>query len=375
MDLFLSMDIKTPKIELTPELKERILNSVQTILQTEYSGYKAELRNKHDRLNFACPYCGDSESGNKKRGNLYWSTLMYHCYNGGCSKPHTNVLTLLKDFNQSINNLTDLGLVLDYIKEHKVVQNTSDFLTFGAFETLNNIAIDKKELMKTMYAREIRPTDNIYSYLKGRLLHKRLEHFAWNQKRQQLLIFNLHKGKVLGMQIANMDFKYKGPKYITYTIERIYDKILKNTEPLDGIEGIEVVNTLSTYFGIFTVDFTRTYTIFEGPMDWLLYPKNSLAISGISKNSDMFDDNPNTRYFFDNDKIGKDMMTKKLKIGSKVFLWKKFMEDNNLDKARVNSKMIKDYNDIIMYCFRKKDLAYKKIEEYFSNSKFDTYYI
>ena len=39
-----------------------------------------------DKLNFACPYCGDSERDpNKKRGNLYLSTQTYKCFNDGCA--------------------------------------------------------------------------------------------------------------------------------------------------------------------------------------------------------------------------------------------------------------------------------------------------
>ena len=38
------------------------------------------------------------------------------------------------------------------------------------------------------------------------------------------------------------------------------------------------------------VDLSRNFTIFEGPTDALLFPNNSIALSGINKNSDMFDD-------------------------------------------------------------------------------------
>ena len=33
-----------------------------------------------NRLNFCCPYCGDSKDSKKKRGNLYTDTLTYKCY-------------------------------------------------------------------------------------------------------------------------------------------------------------------------------------------------------------------------------------------------------------------------------------------------------
>ena len=38
-----------------------------------------------DKLNFACPYCGDSaHDSKKKRGNLYPERGFYKCYNDGC---------------------------------------------------------------------------------------------------------------------------------------------------------------------------------------------------------------------------------------------------------------------------------------------------
>ena len=79
---------------------------------------------------------------------------------------------------------------------------------------------------------------------------------------------------------------------------------------------------------------------------------------------------PYTRYFFDNDKVGKGIMQEKLKVKKTVFLWKKFFEVSGMPSQRV-----KDFNDIALYCFRNKHNGHTKIEECFSNNKFDSYYL
>ena len=58
---------------------------------------------------------------------------MFHCYN--CSK-HTNVLQLLKDYENGLTNHEDVGTVLDYISENKVVIESTEYLQLGVFENL-----------------------------------------------------------------------------------------------------------------------------------------------------------------------------------------------------------------------------------------------
>lgn len=113
------------------------------------------------------------------------------------------------------------------------------------------------------------------------------------------------------------------------------------------------------------VDLSRTFTIFEGPTDALLYPRNSIALCGINKNSHMFDEIPSARYMFDNDAIGRRTMESKLKRKKSVFMWKKFIKENKLDRN------IKDFNDLIKFCYFDKNSAYKKLDKYFSTSPYD----
>lgn len=357
----------TMEKELTLDIKQKVLQKTQEILNANFTGYKAEIVQKHGRLNFCCPYCGDSSDGKKKRGNLYWNSLMFHCYNGGCSKKHSNIVGMLKDFGKKFDNVNQLSTVLDYIKNNHTDLDDSSFLEFGVFEYLINLSIDREKLKSILGLVEIENDKKSYSYLKARLLHKRLDKFLYSPKEDAIYVLNTYKDSIVGYQVKPFD-KTK-QKYISYTIEKIYKDVLKDDSALDGIEDLERINTLSIYFDIFHVDFTKPFYIFEGPLDCFLYPGNSIAVSGSDKNTDMFDDNPNVNYFFDNDKAGKNIMTTKIKKGNKVFLWQKLFLDYRIEDN------IKDFNDLMIYCFRTKNQCYKNLDKYFSKNKLDIYFL
>ena len=347
------------KTNISSELKDKILTKIQNLLHNEFHGEKARIKIGYDRINFACPYCGDSaDNVYKKRGNVYWKTLMFHCYN--CSK-HTNVLNLLEHFKKGLSNTNEVSTVLDYIQQNKVEVKSSEYLQIGVFQTLNELSIDRKEFAKILSLSELKPNTTAFKFVKGKFLQQRSNHFLYSDKTNQLYILNLTKeNKVIGYQIRN--FEKGKAKYVSYTMEKMYSELNKQ---FPNVTDPEKVNSLSIYFNIMIVDLSRNFTIFEGPTDALLYPKNSLALSGINKNSDMFDQISTARYLFDNDVIGRKTMEQKLEKKKAVFMWKKFIKDHKLDRN------IKDFNDLIKYCYFHKNSAYKNIDKYFTTSPYD----
>jgi len=349
------------KKKISSELKEKLLTKIQNVLHNEFHGEKTRIKQGYDRCNIACPYCGDSaDNVYKKRGNIYWKTLMYHCYN--CSK-HTNVVSFLKDFKSGLNNANEVGTVLDFISQNKVEVKSAEYLEIGVFKTLNDLSISTKEFAKTLSLSKLKPNTVPYKFVKARFLLQRSNHFLYSEKTNQLYILNLTKNdKVIGYQIRN--FEKDRAKYVSYTLEKMYSELGKEI-PSKYKDGMEKANSLSIYFNVMIVDLSRTFTIFEGPTDALLYPSNSLALSGINKNSDMFDEIPNARYMFDNDAIGRRTMEAKLKKKKQVFMWKKFIKDYKLNKR------IKDFNDLIRECYFNKNSAYKNMDKYFTTSPYD----
>ena len=132
---------------------------------------------------------------------------------------------------------------------------------------------------------------------------------------------------------------------------------------------IQKLNDISTLFGVLNMDFTRPVTVFEGPID-AKFINNSLALCTVGRNVDQFADIPTIRYMFDNDKSGKNAMRELLKQGKEVFLWEKFINENELKEYPV-----KDLNDLILICYQNKKDAYKYINNYFSSNSLDGFYV
>ena len=134
-------------------------------------------------------------------------------------------------------------------------------------------------------------------------------------------------------------------------------------------EQLNNLTKISTLFGIMQLNFQRPITMFEGPLD-AKFMTNSLALATAGRSTDDFDEIPTVRYMFDNDATGKKKMTEKLKRGRPVFMWSKFLKENGLDTYN-----IKDLNDLMLKCFELKIDAHKKIDQYFTSSQLDLWYV
>ena len=356
-------------MEITSNKREEITLKIQRILNSSFTGPKTQMKIHRDRLNFACPYCGDSHDVHKKRGNLYWKSLAYHCYNSGCSKRHTNLVNFFKDHGETISNKDDLILFLDYIRINQVVVASKDYMQLDIFQNLREYSIPLsviKEKLKLVSSEE---NMKIERYLKGRFMHHKLKYFLFDPKEEQLYIFNLTPDlqNTFGWQIRN--FKEGREKYVSFNIEKINILILDRKIDLPD-DVIIKMNTLSIFFNIATVDFMKPVTVFEGPIDSFLC-SNSIAITGLDKPTEMFDDIPTIRYLFDNDYPGRKKMEEKLKMRKTVFMWNKLLRDFKIQPRLANMKSVKDFNDLIKYCWKIKSDAIKNYDQYFTYNPLD----
>jgi hypothetical protein len=354
-------------MELNEVKKNQIESKVSYILGQNFTGEKAQLRSFRDRLNFACPYCGDShENHHKKRGNLYFNNLFFHCFN--CSK-HVNLVSFFKDHNQSINSTDDLSFYLDYIRNNQVVKVTKDYLEANVFSQLKEYSIPIKEIKEKLRLVDSSESMKLEKYLKARFMHRHLDYFLFDSYRDQLYIFNLtpDKKSTIGWQIRN--FKENRTKYVSYNIEKINHLILEKSINCTE-EDIAKMNTLSLYFGIFHTDFTRSVNIFEGVIDSLLL-SNSIAITGADKPTEMFDDIPTIKYFFDNDIKGRKIMEFKLKKRKKVFMWNLLLKDFKIQPRLADMKSVKDLSDLVEYCWKTKNDAIKNLDRYYTENPLD----
>lgn len=351
---------------LTEDLKQKIRSLVKEVVVREHGHpSKQMVKEMPGRLSVACPYCGDSTTDmHKKRGNLYWDTLQYHCYN--CNE-HADLNRFLKDHDLRLRESGDRIDVIEYIKDRKVEIKQVETLKHGVYLKAHENAIKVEDFKKHFGAKTIEPGDFPWFYLKNRALHHKSEEFLYSNNGKNLWILNkTPDGKILSCQSRKLG-KYKS-RYLTYDLAKLHEEM--GLEFPFTEEEKTALTKLSTLFNIMRVDMTRPVTIFEGPLD-AMFMHNSLALATAGRSTTELDEIPTTRYMFDNDETGKKKMLEKLKNNKPVFMWSKYLAD-----FKLNIYDIKDLNDLVLKCFELKNGApLKKIEDYFTTSKLDALYL
>lgn len=363
---FTSLNIKEKEIDFS-DLLYVVADQLKIILNREFSeNGKREMKDHPDRLQFACPYCRDSATDPwKKRGNLYKNDMEFHCYNCGI---HTSAEEMLKDFDADIDN--DSRIALHNISKNAKknyqlkIGNLSDLYIFDKYV---KYAQDLKSF-KTLFGLKdiVNSGPMIREYLEKRD-QKSWGRMAWDPDTEQLYIFNMvDDTKFIAYQTRQFK-RYSKQKYLTYNLDHVYSEMFL-TAPKEDEDFIEA-NRLSTFFGLFTVDFNRPISVFEGPLDSFLR-KNAVATCSIHKEFPI--DIP-VQWLFDSDSEGRKKSVIKIQAGEEVFLWSKFITEFNIKLNR--SKKI-DYNDLFSYLLKNNlqtSLLYKP--EFFSSSKYDIYEI
>jgi hypothetical protein len=317
--------------------KVYIKNIVQKILNKEFANVqKRRINDYTDRLNLACPFCGDSHRNNHaKRGNLYFNRLVFICFN--CDKK-TTFDRMCKEFNEQIDPDKKLEMIehLDSIMTYNDYQ--SEF-TDAKFDNLIDLSDLEKsiELNLTPFSdfKPIQVNGGIYKYLVGRGIepdkHKNIYQAKYwkNEDESEWIIVMLNRrdNKLLGMQVRNLK-EGRRRMFKIYNFENILEWVnLAKDEPKHiDINELVIYNKLSYYFNILNVDFDRMITVFEGYLDSLFYP-NSIGLVGVNTDFRFLENSGfDLQYFFDNDEAGFKKSEEKLKEGFTVFLWNKLFE-------------------------------------------------
>ena len=353
-----------------------IKNIVQKILNKEFANVqKRRVNDYSDRLNFACPFCGDSHRNNHaKRGNLYFNRLVFICFN--CDKK-TTFDRMCKEFNEQIDPDKKLEMIehLDSIMTYNDYQ--SEFVD-AKFDNLIDLSDLEKsiELNLTPFSdfKPIQVNGGIYKYLIGRGIepdkHKNIYQAKYwkNEDESEWIIVMLNRRdtKLLGMQVRNLK---EGRKrmFKIYNYENILEWVnLAKEEPKQvDINELVIYNKLSYYFNILNVDFDRMITVFEGYLDSLFYP-NSIGLVGVNTDFRFLENSGfDLQYFFDNDEAGFKKSEEKLKEGYSIFLWNKLFE-SIVDQKNSNDPFsllhrISKVKDINKLCQLTPD-AFKKLK-------------
>lgn len=341
---------------------------IKQVLSREFSGNisKQRIDRYGNRLNFSCPYCGDSNESRKKRGNFYVDTQSYKCYNGGCGV-FKSALGFYYDFgiarDLSQDEKADLKSLADEIKTRKRPVLGSMDISMLFDEDISKYIIPRSEFMEKLNLREAKGS-SIERYLKRR--HQVIDNkFAWDQKKERIFLFNLTSDdKIIGLQVRNMESIKGSPKYLTYKLSIIWEKLLKCKDE-SFLTGCRKVDPISSVFNVSFIDFGKDITIFEGPMDSWFWP-NSVALCSVENRFPF--DIENVRFFYDWDKAGLLKSIELLSNGFSVFNWGKFLEENDITK---NKKW--DLNDLVVH-LRATGKKIKRLDNYFTNDALDMGY-
>ncbi len=368
-------------------LLDNIEEKVQRILDSKFkkdSFHKRKIDHFHDRINFACPFCGDSlRDPRKKRFNIYLNSLSCHCFN--CNH-HSGINSFLKQFDEELS-------VEDKIQVHEIQQSSKKFerrissnQSSFAFQLLDKLAIPKSILFNMLNLTTPYKSKECSDYLNSRCINiKQWKHFAYNEKSKELYILNINSNdRVIGMQIRQLDTNSKKSRYLTRSLSKIYNNIFKKDISIlierllksiengekyiseeDGVENIQAnLDRLSGLFNIMNVDMNKPLTIVEGPIDSLCI-NNAIALQGATKLNNYFDEIKMVRYLFDNDKVGKEHSLDKIKSNKKVFLWNLYIKKMNIKNK------VKDINDVLKLNKFNKEIY----ESCFSDDEFDVIYV
>lgn len=361
------------KQEVKSMPKERQRDLVYAVLRKRFPGdvERQRIQDSGDRMNFCCPYCGDSADPKKKRGNLYPAKMYFKCYNGGCEK-YTDLEWFLRNF-QCIDLLTpeevgDLKIGIQAERRNSEGARKIDYeinLQKMVDARWDRLLVPRQELMKSLGLWDIYESSPQGVYLKKRMQTVDGK-FAWDNKRKRLFVLNLDKtGQwVFGLQVKPMDDPTA--KYKTYNNEKVWEYFMGNKNP-GLLEYASRYNRLSTIFGILKIDLGRTVTVFEGPMDHFLYP-NSVATCGIGNELPL--ELHDSRYFQDNDEAGRKFAFEKLDERQKVFMWRKMFEE----RPDLYGSKRKDYNDICINGMIK-GVQVGTLDQYFTDNKMDGIFV
>lgn len=365
--------------------REEIISLVQEILIHRFPGNpeKQKIEEGHEKLVFSCPFCGDSEiKSSKKRGNLWFDSKSYKCFNGGCLTWMPLDRFFLTFSRKYHIHLPESSLTSTKKASAIKVKSYNPLLRFMT-TNLNLVKIDDiAKRFGLIHKDDVAVGTNAHSFLKKRGLINIKAPIYFTQADDSALIFNLDEksGKTLGYAIRKFNPDPNAPKYVL----KYYSDITKMYPEFKVDEELEKdTNFLNNYFNILNLDFSKPITAVEGQID-SLFIDNCVSTSGLGKIhvllENVFKDKNKIRILFDRDKDGKKVMMELILLGYSVFLWDSVIEDLKKrfkgNRTFFELKDVKDINDLYLF-LKSKDPdttlesfnAY--ISKFFSSSTYD----
>ena len=361
-------DISTNTKEITPEeFKQQITPVIQRILDAQFkeSPQKRVIRFYPDRINFACPLCGDSAHiATKKRGNIILRGRykgIYKCHNCNASMYAYKFFDMFKDCSVPQG-------AMDYMYNAKSDANfgtaLASELTGLLFdvEHIEELCPDRETFKRRFNLVECSEKNRAHSYLVGRCQYN-YPKFLYSEVDDTLFVLNLTpSGKIFGYQTRALsgNREKNGMKYLSWNLTRMRKEMYmpEVDESLD-------YDQLSLIFNVLLINYEKPILITEGPMDAFLLP-NCLAMAGGGRHIPL---DFKLYFMYDSDAAGITYALNRLKNGAPVFMWSKFIEDMHLPRRKKW-----DWNDVIKYS-RETGFRIPNLKDYFTENKLDAMYL
>ncbi len=335
------------------DLTQKVESVILSILRAAHPNpQKHQFRKRSKSIQFACPICGDSKDDpSKMRGHIYLEYGLYKCYNSrDCSSSLNEFFRRFEvDDVFTREELHELKKVA--IASRAEVFSTRQAISLMDIDDIAPFLFDRDQIKSSFGAVEI--GDDIYA--KRKVQERQIPTSRWDQllwvadwqrtrldgtierHSQELLILNMHMGtqKVLNFQRRQMRPRYSGPKYMTTTYSEICE-VLNLPQEEDVKKKLDISGQ---FFNVMNVDWGNIIYVFEGPIDSFFMP-NSLALgtSGVAIK------HPTFYYIYDDDPTGRKEALKMLDQRLPVFMWKKFLNENQVYKKPFVTK--RDFNDM-----------------------------
>jgi len=370
--------------------KAYIKQLVTAILEKEFkAGEKRRVHEYPDRLNYACPVCGDSNDDRKKRGNLYLNRLYHICFNCGAKM---TLDRLCRRFDMRMDPERKLEMI-EFLNSQIQVsdyQDEMDSFDFGQLIHVDDlsVALRSGEHGITEFA-PVQPGGAVDAYLSDRMIVGKMRDniyqakywFGGSRFEYIMCLLNRRGDRVLSMQIRNLK-QGKRRMFKIYNFEALYRWVhgSEASEDLD-VNMLVTFNKLSYYFNILNVDLMSEITIFEGYLDSLFF-HNSIGVIGVNTSMRFLEENSGLqiRYFFDNDPAGHKKTEEKLRAGHKVFLWRRLFDlvvamkpDADPYKLMHRISKVKDLNDLCVLSGG--SCARLRMQDHCSSDLFDLSYV
>lgn len=155
------------KEKITFESVEKKFKSVlDDILSSKFTNSEKRKTNFFSqRINFACPYCGDSNSDSSmKRGNIYKNSLQYVCFNCGEKK---SLISFLRDFDKNgefeYEELEFIKNILSESVQHSTSRSASKI--FSLIHEMEKYCFNKDLIMSYYGHLPITNNKRVYDYV------------------------------------------------------------------------------------------------------------------------------------------------------------------------------------------------------------------